>query len=309
MRWKKVAQTIRAVAIAASVVALNGCALLGLEDEPSATDRTAEPVVVLPVHGLAHGLAPGMLARVKGTPRLEIKPGDARALPDLARNFEPGWSIENRGRVSGVLHNGKRLDPAGLVHPVLLRQALARVAREAPVEPPRHIAVVDFSLPADKPRWFFVDLATGAVSAKYVSHGHAKRLCRSGGCGPHAQAGFSLNVAAVSAAANTDATSLGLYRVVGQRAAGKFPGPAIVLAGLDPSNASAQARGIIIHQNPRYFDPKRGLFGRSQGCFVFGPDDLPAVAATLAPGSLIYAGMAPRAAASAGGRAAASMLR
>jgi hypothetical protein len=246
-----------------------------------------------------------IVPRVKLQPKLQPKPGDARfaAQPpanDLDAPYPPGWSIENTGQTAGLVYEGKRLDPTGLVNPNLLRQALARVAREPNAKTLTQIAVVDFSLPADKPRWFFVDLTNGSVSSKFVSHGHAKRLCRRGGCGPNHQAGFSLDTPAVSAAANTDATSVGLYKVLGLRPeGGKFPGPTVALAGLDSSNENAQRRGIIIHQNPRYFDPKRNLFGRSQGCFVFGPDDLHHVVQALPPGSLIYAGMPARATAAA----------
>jgi hypothetical protein len=248
-----------------------------------------------------------ILPRVALKPALNLKPGDERlatAKPDPApgasEEYEPGWSIQNAGRNAGLVFNGKRLDPTGMINPNLLRQALARVAREPGAANVAKIAVVDFSLPADKPRWFFVDMKSGGVSAKFVSHGHAKRLCRNGGCGANYQAGFSLNTPAVSAGANTDATSVGLYKVLGLRPeGGKFPGPTIALAGLDPSNESAQRRGIIIHQNPRYFDPKHRLFGRSQGCFVFGPDDLPQVVETLKPGALIFAGLPQRATAAA----------
>lgn len=250
-----------------------------------------------------------IMPRVLNKPALFLKPGDERlaalppaaAAPDVdSEALAPGWSIENKGPNAGLMFNGKRLDPTGLINPNLLRQALARVAREPGAKDLNRIAVVDFSLPADRPRWFFVDMKTGGVSSKFVSHGHAKHLCRRGGCGPNHQAGFSLQTPAVSAAANTDATSVGLYKVLGLRPeGGKFPGPTVALAGLDASNESALRRGIIIHQNPRYFDPKRRLFGRSQGCFVFGPDDLPEVVRALDPGSFIYAGMPSRATATA----------
>lgn len=293
---------------------LSGCAwLLG---EPQAVDGGLNPPVK---DGVTYGvgavtieLTPRPMLRPDAggkivpksvrQPRLALKPGDARIAetpaepqPDLDDAYKPGWSIENSGRAAGMSFRGKLLDPTGLINPSLLRQALARVERETASEELDTIAVVDFSLPADKPRWFFVNLKTGGVAAKFVSHGHAKRLCRKGGCGANHQAGFSLHTPAVSASANTDATSIGLYKVLGLRPdGGKFPGPTLALAGLDPSNETAQRRGIIIHQNPRYFDPKRKLFGRSQGCFVFGPDDLPEVVQTLQPGSFIYAGLPAR---------------
>jgi hypothetical protein len=298
---------------------LSGCAwLLG---DPQAVDGGLKPqdqsgvvygdgsvtIELTPRPELRPDSGGKIVARVALKPKLLLKPGDPQiAVPatapsgDLDAAYQPGWSIENSGKAAGLTFEGQRIDPAGLVNPNLLRQALARVSRETNPASLEKIAVVDFSLPADKPRWFFVNLKTGGVSAKYVSHGHAKRLCRKGGCGPNHQAGFSLHTPAVSSAANTDATSVGLYKVLGLRPeGGKFPGPTIALAGLDPSNENAQRRGIIIHQNPRYFDPKRRLFGRSQGCFVFGPDDLPEIVDTLSPGSFIFAGMPQRATASA----------
>lgn len=305
-RWAAVS---RFALLGAAAAGLSGCAwLLG---DPQAVDGgrapKAEQRVVYGDGSVTIQLTPQpdqrpdsggkILPRVANKPALMIKPGDERlaAQPaDTAAALEPGWSIENMGRSAGLMFNGKRLDPTGMINPNLLRQALGRVAREPGAKELDRIAVVDFSLPADKPRWFFVDMKTGGVSAKYVSHGHAKRLCRKGGC-PNFQAGFSLETPAVSAAPNTDATSVGLYKVLGLRPeGGKFPGPTVALAGLDPTNESALRRGIIIHQNPRYFDPKRRLFGRSQGCFVFGPDDLPEVVRTLEPGSFIYAGMPTR---------------
>jgi hypothetical protein len=310
-RWAAIGRFALLGVCAAS---LSGCAwLLG---EPQAVDGGLKPQktdgVVYGEGSVTIELTPRPMLRPDAggkivpksvkQPRLVIKPGDERlaATPsepqaNLDEAYTPGWSIENSGRAAGQTFNGKLLDPTGLINPQLLRQALARVEREAGAAELEQIAVVDFSLPADKPRWFFVNMKTGSVAAKYVSHGHAKRLCRKGGCGANHQAGFSLYTPAVSAAANTDATSIGLYKVLGLRPeGGKFPGPTIALAGLDPSNESAQRRGIIIHQNPRYFDPKRRLFGRSQGCFVFGPDDLPEVVQTLQPGSFIYAGMPAR---------------
>ena len=290
---------------------LSGCAIFGV-GEGAQTSSTAPELQRAQVEygdgfatihmGSTLGPVPGgkLIPRVVKQPVLQIKPGDDRMAAEADGVYQPGWSIENKGKSSGVVFDGRRLDPSGVINQELLKQALARMGRETFTDATSRIAVVDFSLPANKPRWFFVDLKTGAVTAEFVSHGHAKRLCHSGGCGSNTQAGFSLNTPAVSANSNTDATSLGLYKVLETKdGGGKFIGPKVVLAGLDASNATALQRGIIIHQNPRYFDPKRGLFGRSQGCFVFGPDDINTVVQYLAPGSLIYAGMSAKATVSA----------
>jgi hypothetical protein len=307
MRSKRWAAAGRFAQIGIIAAATSGCAWFGLAPAERVTGEAVPQVSygdgfavvkLAPQPELPAAAGGKAIARVKVKPALILKPGAApeiaMATPPEDKAYEPGWSIENKPRVAGLTHNGVRLDPGGMIHPALLQQAVARIGREPESQSAERIAVVDFSLPADKPRWYFVDLKSGAVTAKYVSHGHAKRLCRRGGCAPSVQAGFSLQTPAVSAEANTDATSVGLYKVLETRdGGGKFVGPKVVLAGLDPSNASALRRGIIIHQNPRYFDPKRRLFGRSQGCFVFGPDDLPLVVQALAPGSFIYAGKPP----------------
>jgi hypothetical protein len=283
--------------------ATSGCAWFGMSGSQPVTGTAIPPisygegyaVVKLTAQPEMPMAAGGKtIPRVKRKPLLILKPGQEPILAletPRPTELEPGWSIENKSRVAGLVFEGVRLDPGGMINPSLLQRAVARIGREPGALDAARLAVVDFSLPADKPRWFQIDMKTGKVSAKYVSHGHAKRLCRKGGC---TQAGFSLKTPAVSGDANTDATSVGLYKVLETRdGGGKFAGPKVVLAGLDPTNASALRRGIIIHQNARYFDPKRGLFGRSQGCFVFGPDDLPQVVAAMSPGSFIYAGMPP----------------
>jgi hypothetical protein len=315
LRWAALSRFAQIGCIAA---ATSGCAWFGMAEPENVTGHSVPAVSygngyavvkLSPQPELPAANGGKAIARVKVKPALILKPGQepvvAMQEPPAAnapeeQAYQPGWSIENKPRTAGMTYNGVRLDPGGMINPNLLQQAIARIGREQGAQDAERIAVVDFSLPADTPRWFFVDLKSGAVTSKYVSHGHAKRLCRKGGCPTTVQAGFSLQTPAVSAEANTDATSVGLYQVVGMRdGGGKFIGPKVVLNGLDPSNATAMRRGIIIHQNPRYFDPKRRLFGRSQGCFVFGPDDLPLVVQALTPGSFIYAGLP-------GGRATAS---
>ena len=288
----------RIVLLTFAGLSLSGCAWLGIgggpdfAKAPPAAKKTGEATYGDGVVVLRLGPAPAqprgsVLARLTKHPIITIKPGDSR-LADAAPipGYEPGWSAQTRPR-AGLMHNGRLIDPTGIINPVLLQQALNRVGHETTADSLNRIGVVDYSLPANLPRFYLVSLTTGAVTAKHVAHGHAKRLCRRGGC---ATTGFSLQVPAVSAQPNTDATSLGLYRVLETTTGGKFPGRKVRLAGLDATNATAQRRGIIIHQNPRYFDPKRGLFGRSQGCFVFGPDDVDKVIDGLEPGSFIYAG-------------------
>jgi hypothetical protein len=70
-------------------------------------------------------------------------------------------------------------------------------------------------------------------------------------------------------------------------------GPSRRLIGLDPTNAHAEERAIVIH-SAWYANPdmivRQGKLGRSDGCFAFGESDIALVLARLGRGRLLYAG-------------------
>ena len=73
-----------------------------------------------------------------------------------------------------------------------------------------------------------------------------------------------------------------------------YPGLAMRMDGLSPTNSNARSRFIVIHA-AGYMEPeswkgkKAGRPGLSDGCFVFSKADRDAVVSSLQGGALIYA--------------------
>jgi hypothetical protein len=167
------------------------------------------------------------------------------------------------------------------ISPTVAR-AIEYVIRQ-PSDHPR-AAVLDFSAHSGTPRFHLVDRASGRVLQTFrVAHGHGSEGPRNDG---YAEV-FS-NVP------NTNASSLGLYRTAETYLSGVYPGLAMRMDGLSPTNSNARARFIVIHA-ARYMEPeswkgkKAGRPGVSDGCFVFSKADRDVVVSSLHGGALIYA--------------------
>nr|WP_047168331.1 murein L,D-transpeptidase catalytic domain family protein [Sphingomonas sp. Y57] len=176
--------------------------------------------------------------------------------------------------------------PAGLataapmVDPRLVERALAALFRHH-----RHIwsrdviAIADFGLPSSAPRFFLVDILRGTTTALLVAHGKGSDPDHSG------------RLQLFSDVVGSAATSEGAY-LTGDAYEG-IHGPSRRLIGLDPTNAHAEERAIVIH-SAWYAEPdmvaKQGRLGRSDGCFALGKADTAAVLARLGKGRLLYAG-------------------
>jgi L,D-transpeptidase catalytic domain len=152
-----------------------------------------------------------------------------------------------------------------------------------PSDHPR-AAVLDFSAHSGTPRFHLIDRASGRVLQTFrVSHGQGSEGSRRDG---HAEV-FS-NVP------DSNASSLGLYRTVETYVSEVYPGLAMRMDGLSPTNSNARSRFIVIHA-ARYMEPeswkgkKAGRPGLSDGCFVFSKADRDAVVSNLQGGALIYA--------------------
>lgn len=141
------------------------------------------------------------------------------------------------------------------------------------------IAIADFALPSSAPRFFLVDILKGTTTSLLVAHGKGSDPEHSGW------------LQSFSDAVGSAATSEGAY-LTGETYEG-IHGPSRRLAGLDPSNAHAEERAIVIH-SAWYADPdvaaRQGKLGRSDGCFAFGEQDIGLVLARLGRGRLLYAG-------------------
>jgi hypothetical protein len=186
----------------------------------------------------------------------------------------------------GLPASGARASQRGLaatatgVNPFLISRALDAVARHNPAIWSRDvIAIADFSLPSATPRLHLVDILAGTTTSLRVTHGR--------GSDPD-HTGF---LQSFSNAVGSAATSEGAY-LTGPLYTGVH-GLSRRLIGLDPSNAHAEERAIVIH-SAWYADAsvlaRQGKLGRSDGCFAVSPADIAYLLAVLGEGRLLYAG-------------------
>ncbi len=214
--------------------------------------------------------------------------------------------------VAALSVDGVRLDPQGAIDPALLREALASYARhygtvraemrifdlpgrriESDVSPIRRdlISVVDFRIPANRPRWFMIDLASGDVTAYRVAHGR-----NSDAAGPMTPLPGRLAATGGAVRASnlldSNESAVGSYVAANVYEDGFAPG-SVRLHGLDATNSCAYWRALVMHQ-ARYMtpDPMTGAVGTSDGCLAVEVDDRPTVASLIRDGGFIYAGPA-----------------
>jgi hypothetical protein len=167
-----------------------------------------------------------------------------------------------------------------------LSPAVARAIAHVLRQPSDHAraAVLDFAAHSSTPRFHLIDRASGRVlQSLRVAHGYGSEGSRNDG---YAEV-FS-NVV------DSNASSLGMYRTAETYASQAYPGLAMRLDGLSPTNSNVRSRFIVIHA-ARYMEPqswtakKAGRPGLSDGCFAFSDADRDAVVSSLHGGALIYA--------------------
>lgn len=166
------------------------------------------------------------------------------------------------------------------IRPDLVSRTMRALARhEARIWSRDVVAIADFALPSSVPRLHLVDLLAGRVTTLLVAHGK--------GSDPE-HTGMLRQFSNVEGSA---ATSEGAY-LTGEPYSGDH-GPSRRLLGLDPTNADAEARAIVIH-SAWYVGPeilaKQGVLGRSDGCFAVSPADIGMLLRRLGRGRLLYAG-------------------
>ena len=218
--------------------------------------RTVMVTLVAAVCGCTSNQYPSETPR---QPMASIPPG----APDVAASAAPS------GRANA------QLSPS-------VARAIEHVLKQTSNHP--RAAVLDFSAHSTTPRFHLIDRASGqGLQSLRVSHGQGSEGKRDDG---YAEV-FS-NVP------GSNASSLGLYRTAEIYRSDVYPGLAMRLDGLSPTNANARSRFIVVHE-ARYMDPgtwkgkKMGRPGRSDDCFVFSKDDRDAVISNLQGGALIYA--------------------
>ena len=166
-----------------------------------------------------------------------------------------------------------------VVRPDLLRQAMASLSRHGSRIPNRdRIAIADFAAPSGKPRFHFIDLASGRSTSLLVAHGSGSDPAHTG------------YLERFSNRFGSNASSEGAF-VTDDYYVGKH-GRSQRLVGLDHTNDNALMRAIVIHgawyANPEMI-AQHGKLGRSQGCFAVAEGDLARVFDLIGEGRMIYA--------------------
>lgn len=166
-----------------------------------------------------------------------------------------------------------------VVRPELMERAMAALQQHGS-RIARHdrIAIADFSASSSKPRFHLINLEDGKSASKLVSHGSGSDPAHTGW------------LQRFSNQDGSNASSQGAF-VTANYYVGKH-GKSQRLVGLDPTNDNALSRAIVVH-GAWYANPemvaKRGVLGRSQGCFAVGERELAEVFERLGPGRMIYA--------------------
>ena len=156
------------------------------------------------------------------------------------------------------------VDPQGLIRPDLLGRALNALKAHKDTADPEFLVIVDYARRSDEPRAYLLNLETGLVEAAF-------RAAHGSGSDPDHD-GFLDKFSDIP---GSSASPEGAY-LVAEPYVGKH-GRSLRLDGLDPTNANARDRAIVIHAAD-YAEPtflqKWGKLGRSNGCIVFSKADL-----------------------------------
>ena len=177
------------------------------------------------------------------------------------------------------LSHAAEIDPDRLIRPELLGKAVKAMSRHAAHANPHHLVVVDYSLHSSKKRLFVINLETGQVSAYRTTHGRGSDRDHDG------------YLDRFSDVPGSGASPRGAY-LTAEEYYGKH-GRSLRLDGLDPTNANARRRAIVIHA-AAYAEPSmiraQGKLGRSLGCIAVSSADLETFMTLVPQGTLIYVG-------------------
>lgn len=139
------------------------------------------------------------------------------------------------------------------------------------------IVIVDYSLHSAKDRLFVANLKAGTVTQFRVTHGRGSDTDHDG------------MLDHFSSVSGSYASPQGAH-VTAEQYVGKH-GKSVRMDGLEPGNASARSRAIVIHA-AAYAEPgmvnKYGKLGRSQGCLALSKQDLNTLLKLVPPGTLVY---------------------
>ena len=139
------------------------------------------------------------------------------------------------------------------------------------------VGIADFGLHSSAKRFHFVDLVNQRVESFHVTHGTGSDSEHDGWLKRY------------SNIEGSEATCRGAF-LTRSWYTGRY-GTSIRLDGLDPTNDLAMPRAIVMHKadyaRPEHIE-RWGKLGRSNGCFVLGPEQFGKVLLHLSGGRLLY---------------------
>lgn len=169
------------------------------------------------------------------------------------------------------------VDPWQVVPSALKAQAIAYYhANLSQITNRTYLSVVDFSTHASLPRFFIMNMKTGAVTSYHVAHGK--------GSDPN-NTGYATKFSNVS---GSNKSSLGYYLTA--ETYNGVHGYSLRMDGLSTTNSNVRARDIVVHGASYVYDVNIQA-GRSDGCFAFPMDDRDTVVNELRGGSIIFAAL------------------
>ncbi len=173
----------------------------------------------------------------------------------------------------------RRMATPATVNAALFERAHAALQRHSgTIRKSDRIAIADFAVDSNHPRFQFIDMHSGVVSAMRVAHGSGSDPAHRG------------RLERFSNVPDSNATSEGAF-VTDNYYVGKH-GRSQRLVGLDHTNDNALMRAIVVHgawyANPEMI-AQHGKLGRSQGCFAVAEGDLARVFDLIGEGRMIYA--------------------
>ncbi len=162
----------------------------------------------------------------------------------------------------------------GLKQDIYEKAVRSYAAKRSELNNPRFVTVIDFSKTSSQKRLFLFDLAMDRMNSFLTTHGMGSDPRRTGLASSFSNTGDS------------NKSSLGHYVTMGTYI-GKH-GYSLRLRGLDATNDKAINRLIVVHA-AKYVDEKKGVAGRSHGCFALDPNVTKALIDRIKGGSLVLA--------------------
>jgi len=206
---------------------------------------------------------------------------DELALGDANRAgfAEPTYDEAER---AAVLAKYTHIDPEDVVPQLLQENALQYYHfNKARLENSAYVTIVDMSIHSGTPRFFLIDMQSGAVTSTVVAHGEGSDPEDDGIPSTFGNVNDSLM------------TSLGYYKTA-ETYTGRW-GFSLRLDGLSTTNSIVRERAVVMH-GASYVSRTKAKQGLSWGCPALPMNEKDAIIRKLRSGSLLYIDSTPLAA-------------